>query len=336
MALGVAFWTFVNEITTVEQSKRFYSFLSLGAAFGGILAGTLIKYFQGSFNVTLSVTLLLMAGILLVYNLFAQDIKKNPSLYQVEKRPKKKKEKLSFMQSVKFLMKSDYLAQIATLVVVYGSTVALFESVWKAKVKELSNLSANSSGTLADTYGNQAIFGGLLSIGLIIFLAAPIMKRGWRFAASFTPVVALIATFVFFSFLYFQDALSSITAPLGMSPLALAVAFGTVNVVFIKSTKYILFDPTKEQAYVPLDEESKVRGKAAVDGAGSRLGKSLGASIIFVLSSFFGSSIDESKLVIFVLILFMLVLWLRAVKKLSVAYKKRTDELAASQAAAAS
>ncbi|MEL6412929.1 MAG: Npt1/Npt2 family nucleotide transporter, partial [Bacteroidota bacterium] len=204
-----------------------------------------------------------------------------------------------------------------------------------AKVKELSALSGNSSGILADTYGNQAIFGGLLSIILIIFLAAPIMKRGWRFAASFTPVIALIATFVFFSFLYFQDSLSSLTAPLGMSPLALAVSFGTVNVVFIKATKYILFDPTKEQAYVPLDEESKVRGKAAVDGAGSRLGKSLGALIIATLSSAFEMSIDDSKLIIFLLILVMLVLWLRAVKKLSIAYKERTEELEAAQAASA-
>lgn len=335
MALGVAFWTFVNEITNVEQSKRFYSFLSLGAAFGGILAGTVIKYFQGSFSATLSLALFFMVCILVVYNLFAQDIKKNPALYQVAKRQKKKKEKLSFMESLRFLMKSEYLAQIATLVVVYGSTVALFESVWKAKVKELSALSGNSSGILADTYGNQAIFGGLLSIILIIFLAAPIMKRGWRFAASFTPVIALIATFVFFSFLYFQDSLSSLTAPLGMSPLALAVSFGTVNVVFIKATKYILFDPTKEQAYVPLDEESKVRGKAAVDGAGSRLGKSLGALIIATLSSAFEMSIDDSKLIIFLLILVMLVLWLRAVKKLSIAYKERTEELEAAQAASA-
>ena len=46
-------------------------------------------------------------------------------------------------------------------------------------------------------------------------------------------------------------------------------------------------------------------------------------------------SIDDSKLIIFVLILVMLVLWLRAVKKLSIAYKERTEELEAAQATSA-
>ena len=334
MALGVAFWTFVNEITSVEQSRRFYSFLSIGSAVGGILAGNVLKHFQGDFSITLSFVLVAMVGILVIYNIFAQDIKKSPTLYQVARKPKKKKEKLSFMDSVKFLMKSDYLAQIATLVIVYGSTIALFESVWKAKIKDLATASADSGATLAETYGNQAINSGILSIILIIFLAAPIMRRGWHFAASFTPVVTLSATLIFFSFLYFQEALSGITAPLGMSPLQIAVTFGGLNVAFIKSTKYILFDPTKEQAYIPLDEESKVRGKAAVDGAGSRLGKSLGSFIVTIVSPIFGS-IDASMAIIFGFILIMLALWLRAVAKLSVAYKKRTEELAAQQTVSA-
>lgn len=39
----------------------------------------------------------------------------------------------------------------------------------------------------------------------------------------------------------------------------MAVWVGMVQNVLSKATKYALFDPTKEMAYIPLDKESKVR-----------------------------------------------------------------------------
>jgi AAA family ATP:ADP antiporter len=96
-------------------------------------------------------------------------------------------------------------------------------------------------------------------------------------------------------------------------------------VVCIKSFKYIFFDPTKERAYIPLDEESKVRGKAAVDGVGSRLGKGFGSVLITVLVSLFGS-IGNVTYLILSLVLFSLVAWLFAVNKLSILLKKPTEE----------
>jgi len=323
MALGVLFWTFVNDITGVEQSKRFYSFLSLGAAIGLIIAGILLKFFKEHLNLVLGAGVVLMGTILVVYNRFTRDINANPALYQIEQKETKKKTKLSFAESFKFLVKSKYLAWIATLIISYGVVIVLFESVWKAKIKVLT---LGDEGMLANIYGNQGIFSGILSLILIIFLSTPIMKRGWRFAASVTPVITLIATVIFFAFLYFQDALSSVTVLWGISPLSLAVTFGLINVVFIKAFKYTLFDPTKERAYVPLDEESKVRGKAAVDGVGSRLGKSLGSLIItFFLVPVFGS-IHNAEYFVFFLIIAVLILWLIAVKKLSVLFDQHAQK----------
>ena len=321
MALGVLFWTFVNDITGIEQSKRFYSFLSLGAAVGLIIAGILLKIYNQHLSLVLGACVGLIGAILLVHNRFANHIQKYPELYQIEPRVKKKKEKLSFVESLKFLNNSKYLALIATLIISYGLVISLFESVWKAKIKALT---VGNEGMLANIYGNQGILSGILSLILIIFLSAPIMRRGWRFAASVTPVVTLIATLIFFAFLYFQDALSSVTILWGVSPLSLAVTFGLINVVFIKAFKYTLFDPTKERAYIPLDEESKVRGKAAVDGVGSRLGKSLGSLIISGIAFLFGS-IHDAENMIFFMIMVMLILWLRAVNKLSVLFKKHEE-----------
>lgn len=322
MALGVLFWTFVNEITGSEQAKRFYSFLSLGAAVGLLLSGTALKSLQKDKDLTLGIGVSLMAMILVLYNFFARDIKKNPALYQVEKKPKKKKEKLSLMESIRFLAKSEYLAQIATLVIAYGVVISLFESVWKAKVKEFTG---GDPVMMTNIYGNQGIMTGIVSLVLILFLSTPIMKKGWRFAASVTPGLALVATLIFFASLYFEGPLSGITGSLGFSPLAFAVFFGLMNVVFVKAAKYTLFDPTKERAYIPLDEESKIRGKAAVDGVGSRIGKSLGSFVVTLILVPTMGSINNAKYIIFFVILIGLVMWLRAVSRLNVLFRERTE-----------
>ena len=325
--LGIVFWTFVNEITSAKQAKRFYSFLSLGASVGLITAGTILKAFRKDFGLILGFVVVLIAVLLVVYNFFALDIKKNPALYQVEIKPKKKKAKMSFLESFKFLTQSSYLALIAILVIAYGMVISLFESAWKAQIKELLRITGDKTIS-AVVYGDQSIYGGIISILLTVFLSAPIMNKGWRFAASVTPVVTLVATILFFSFLYFQESLSGIAEFFGTTPIYMAVMFGLANAVFIKSAKYILFDPTKERAYIPLDDESKIRGKAAVDGVGSRLGKSLGSLILTtILLPFFGDGLIENiQYHIFFIILLLLIAWLVAVKKLSVKFYELTGE----------
>src|SRR4029078_5833198 len=77
--------------------------------------------------------------------------------------------------------------------------------------------------------------------------------------------------------------LTAFIAMVGTTPLMLAVVFGTAQNVMSKSSKYSLFDPTKEMAYIPLDQDSKVKGKAAIDVVGARLGKAGGSLIQQVL-----------------------------------------------------
>ncbi len=79
------------------------------------------------------------------------------------------------------------------------------------------------------------------------------------------------------------------TAFLGVTPLFIGVIIGTVQNIMTKSCKYSLFDPTKEMAYIPLDQESKVKGKAAIDVVGARLGKAGGSLLQQGLIVAFGS-----------------------------------------------
>ena len=64
---------------------------------------------------------------------------------------------------------------------------------------------------------------------------------------------------------------------------------GGAQNVLTKSTKYAFFDSTKEMAYIPLDEQTRRTGKAAIDGVGGRLAKSSGATINMILIAILGT-----------------------------------------------
>ena len=69
----------------------------------------------------------------------------------------------------------------------------------------------------------------------------------------------------------------------------MAVMIGAAQNILSKAAKYSLFDPCKESAYIPLDSESKTKGKAAVEVIGGPLGKSGGSFLQQFLIGIFGN-----------------------------------------------
>ncbi len=47
--------------------------------------------------------------------------------------------------------------------------------------------------------------------------------------------------------------------------------------MFAKGAKFSMFKPAEEMVYIGLDEESRTKGKAAIDVAGAQTGKSIGS-----------------------------------------------------------
>ncbi len=326
-ALAVLFWTFANEIINIKQAKRMYSFLMIGANIGATLAGLSLSYvIKGSPYITLIIVLAIICVIFLVYNYLSKAIEKNPEDYQIDTtpKPKKKKIKLSFTESMAVLFKSPYMLLIAVLVLSYGMSISLFEAVWKDRVQVFA---AGNKEVLSMIYGRQLTYIGITTI-ILIFGISPFVKKNWTLSALITPLVLLIGAFLFFIFMFFGDSISNILSLGNFDTLALAVYIGLANVVFIKGAKYAFFDPTKEQAYIPLDQESKIRGKAAVDGVGSRLGKSLGSIMItFVFLNLSPTGqIGEIKHLIAITLFLVLIGWLVAAINLGVRFKKLTQE----------
>ena len=129
----------------------------------------------------------------------------------------------------------------------------------------------------------------------------------------------------FFGVLFFQDNLTGFfLAFVGMSPLAIAVFFGSAQNCMSKACKYSVFDSTKEMAYIPLSHESKLKGKAAIDGVGERFGKSGGSLVHQGLLMIF-ATVSASAPYVGAILLVAIVLWMISIRGLG----KQFDTLVA-------
>ena len=132
---------------------------------------------------------------------------------------------------------------------------------------------------------------------LVIFLGSNLIKHvGWRAGALATPLTMGLLGAPFFGVVLASRSAGA----LGGDRLALVVFFGALQGLVAKALKSALFDPTTQMAYIPLDQESKVKGKAAIDVLGSRFGKSGCALLQQMLVVSFGT-ISDAAHVIFVL-----------------------------------
>ncbi|MCH9633565.1 MAG: ADP,ATP carrier protein 1 [Chlamydiae bacterium] len=327
VALSLVLWGFVNDITRVTEAKRFYTLLGLGANVALLISGPLIMHFANvratlpanvdAWGVTLNYLMssVIASGVVLlgVYSWMQKNVLTDPRFYDPKDLKKKKsKPKMGMLESFKFLAKSRYLGCIAILVIAYGVGINLIEVTWKGQLK----LQYPNTNDYVKFMGMFSTVTGAMTIFMMLFVGGNLLrKKGWTFTALLTPVMILITGTLFFTFVIFRANLSPLTALLGVSPLMLGVIFGMVQNILSKSSKYSMFDPTKEMAYIPLDPESKVKGKAAIDVVGARLGKSGGSLLQQGLIVGFGSLAAITPYVAIILFI-IIAAWITAGKSL--------------------
>mgnify|MGYP001098622558 FL=1 len=83
-------------------------------------------------------------------------------------------------------------------------------------------------------------------------------------------------------------------------------------------------------AYIPLDEDTRVKGQAAVEVIGGRAGKAGASAIVWTLTNVVsaGSGILKHLFTIIPLFFAILITWIASVCKLSKKYEEKVEERA--------
>lgn len=300
VVLSMLFWGFANEVTSLDEAKRFYAIFALGANSSGIFSGqcaqflTLQEYqpflpfgsnaWEQSLILQLSVVLFMGTLIILLFRWLNHHVLRS-SIQAVSeiKNIQEEKSKLSLRECFSELIKSRYMLYIAILVVAYNIVYNLSDVLWTEQVRI-----QYPSASEFNAYINKiaSITGIFATISALVLSGNVIRRYGWTTTAIITPLIWLVTSVGFFACLLYTDSalVSDVLAGLfGVPVVTIALIFGSTQICLGRSAKYTVFDESKEIAFIPLPRESQRKGKAVVDGIASRFGKSGGSILIQAL-----------------------------------------------------
>ncbi len=293
----ILFWEFVNRVCSIDEAKKSYNLFIASGSLSYSITSFLLYYFIKikSISLNLKIQILMIIAVCLIISIAIvyYFLNKKTSI----KKSVKEKTKLSFLEGLKYISRSKYLICIAITVISVGLSINLVEVTWKANLKLLYPQKTDLMAFMSKVSGFQ----NLISLFVVLFISGNTLKKfSWKFNAKVTPFLILTTGILFFLASKYKNTLSDFSLLLGINTLKLVVYLGAFQVISSKITKYCFFDITKEIAYIPLDNEAKIKGKAAIDAVGSRLGKS-GSSFIHILVLWLVSTSSVLNVTIFLI-----------------------------------
>ncbi len=327
--MTVLAWGFANDVTSVKDAKRYYGVLGIAINISGIAAGHIVTTLSNhTYNPALGVgsdawgqsiflinSIVILGALICVASfryMHKQGHGYNSEIYKHHHG--ESKVKMGLRKNFAYLAKSKYLICISVIVVMYNIAINLIEVVWKDQMKQL----CPNPNEFNAYMGQVLTAGGIVATIISIFVLGHVIRRfSWKSNAMISPIILISTGIAFFSFILFKDTvtLKKVAYWVGTSPLAVGVFLGSVQNCLARASKYTFFDSTKEIAFIPLSKESKLKGKAAIDGVGSRLGKS-GGSVIHQGLLVFSGTVALSTPYVAVLLFGVITAWMIAVKSL--------------------
>jgi len=273
----VLFWTFAADTTEPEVAKRWFPFLSFAAQFGALFGSAVNAGRFGHYSITS--TLLICSAVIfmipIMIFIFMHVIPQNQlkSYRGSEKGEKEnKKGKIGFFEGFRLVFSQPYLLGIFFSIMIYEIVTTLFDFRFKAMVGEevarqvsadvvpLHEVGALKTQIFNEWVGWMGEWTALLAIVSYIFGIGKItQKLGLSVSLVVLPVLLGVVGLLL----------------VGAKSLTIAA----VAVVIAKGINYALYQPSKEQLYIPTSKDAKYKSKAFVEMFGSRTSKAAGSLI---------------------------------------------------------
>jgi AAA family ATP:ADP antiporter len=266
----VLFWTYAADITSPEAGKRWFPFLSFIAQFGQLVGSAINAGYFGSYMIhsKLMICSIAIAMIAVLMYLFKRTIP-NDQLQSYNDTVKEvKKEKVSTWESLKVIISQPYLLGVFASITIFEIINTLFDFKFKDLVAEdiaLRGFVGSEAGEMKtrmfnEWVGNMGVYAAILAIFSYLFGIGNIgRKLGLTASLVFLPILLIVVSLI-----------------IGLSK-SLIIAFAASIVA--KGINYVLYQPSKEQLYIPTSKEAKYKSKVFIDMFGSRFSKSLGSGI---------------------------------------------------------
>jgi len=257
-----AFWAYLTDITTADQSKRLYGLIGAGGVIGGWVGTTISKFLLnelGQFGLMLLSAFLM--GMVMVITFFVERRAQKLPSTQVQASPQKSEPKVSdALEGAKMAFRSTYIAAIVGMVGFYEFGSQILDYIFKKSTENMASTTATQA-SLANVY----FYANALAVIVQLFLVSFIMKR-------FGPKVALLigpAAVLFSSITYF-----------------VMPEFVALLVISDNGLNYSMTQTARESLYVVTSREEKYKARAFTNMFVQRLAKGLGSLTVILLGVF--------------------------------------------------
>ena len=308
--LSLLFWGMANETTRLEDAGIIYPLLGVGANIAQASSGALVKWVSTAWHPDVpeaevwGVKMKLMMGVVMLCGVgiaathayimnqarqadggvaaareaaaaaaarekHAAD--KEEAAKRVAAGKKPKKPKTGLVDALQFVLRSPEVLCLAVMSISQGLSSILFQVAWKGQLRILHPTPQAYSAFMGDVQFGS----GILTCVLMVMAPWLFRKLGWAGTLAVTPKTACILGWIFFSFSIWMAKTGALmqTSPL----LPILCWGGSLLYIVERAAKFSLFKPAEEMVYITLDEESRTKGKAAVDVLGAQVGKTSGS-----------------------------------------------------------